>query len=67
MYKSKILASLQHMDFLDPQRLERDIAGQDGRILMEISYSDQIPDNVLCLLEETAPRRRLLRNGIHLA
>ena len=34
--------------------------GQEGRILMEVSYSDRIPDDVLCLLEETAPRRRLL-------
>lgn len=55
-----IRASLQHMDFLDPQQLERDTTGQDGRILMEISYSDRIPDDVLCLLEETAPRRKLL-------
>lgn len=58
-----IHASLQHMDFLDPRQLERDTVGQEGRILMEISYSDHIPDNVLCLLEETAPRRRLLRDG----
>lgn len=58
-----IRASLQHMDFLDPQLLERDTAEQDGKILMEISYSDRIPDDVLCLLEETAPRRRLIRNG----
>ena len=48
------------MDFLDPQLLEQDMEGQEGRILMEVSYSDRIPDDVLCLLEETAPRRRLL-------
>ena len=59
-----IRASLQHMDFLDPQLLERDTAEQDGKIFMEISYSDRIPDDVLCLLEETAPRRRLIQNGI---
>lgn len=58
-----IRASLQHMDFLDPRQLERDTASQDGKILMEISYSDYIPDDVLCLLEETAPRRRLLSSG----
>lgn len=57
---TNIRASLQHMDFLDPQQLERDMVDQEGRILMEVSYSDQIPDNVLCLLEEKAPRRRLL-------
>lgn len=57
---TNIRASLQHMDFLDPQQLERDMMDQEGRILMEVSYSDQIPDNVLCLLEEKAPRRRLL-------
>ncbi len=55
-----IRASLQHMDFLDPQQLERDTTGQNGRILMEISYSDRIPDDVLCLLEQNAPRRKLL-------
>ena len=58
-----IRSSLQHMDFLDPQQLERDTTGQDGRIMMEISYSDQIPDDVLCLLEETAPRRKLLHSA----
>ena len=54
-------ASLQHMDFLDPQRLAADTAEQEGKYLMEIGYSDTIPDYVLCLLEETAPRRRLLK------
>lgn len=58
-----IHSSLEHMSFLDPQQLERDAMGQDGRILMEVSYSDRIPDDVLCLLEETAPRRRLIRSG----
>ena len=56
-----IRASLQHMNFLDPQQLERDTSDQDGKILMEISYSDRIPDDVLCLLEQNAPRRKLLR------
>ena len=55
-----IRASLQHMDFLDPQQLERDTTGQDGKIMLEISYSDRIPDDVMYLLEETAPRRRLV-------
>lgn len=54
-------ASLQHMDFLDPQRLAEDTASQAGKILMEIGYSTTIPDQVMCLLEETAPRRRLLK------
>ena len=58
-----IRASMQHMDFLDPQQLKRDTTDQDGKILLEISYSDQIPDDVLCLLEENAPRRKLLRNN----
>lgn len=56
-----IRASLQHMDFLDPQQLERDTTEQDGKILMEVSYSDRIPDDVLRLLEKTAPHRKLLR------
>ena len=56
-------ASMQHMDFLDPKQLERSTVEQEGRILLEISYSDYIPDDVLCLLEETAPRRRLLSDG----
>ena len=59
-----IHASLQHMDFLDPELLARDALGQTGRILMEISYSDTIPDDLLCLLEETAPRRKLLGNRL---
>ncbi len=58
-----IRSSLDHMDFLDPQQLERVTTGQENRILMEISYSDHIPDDVLCLLEETAPRRRLLKGS----
>lgn len=58
-----IRSSLEHMNFLDPEQLERDTAEQNGRILMEVSYSDQIPDDVLCLLEETAPRRKLVQNG----
>ena len=53
-------ASLQHMDFLDPQRLAEHTAEQEGKIMMEITYSDTIPDHVLCLLEETAPKRKLI-------
>lgn len=64
---TNIRASLQHMDFLDPQQLERDMVDQEGRILMEVSYSDRIPDDVLCLLEEKAPRRRLLGSAGRLA
>ena len=48
------------MDFLDPDQLARDTADQSGRMLLAISYSSGIPDDLLCLLEETAPRRRLL-------
>lgn len=58
-----VRSSLQHMDFLDPRQLERSALEQDGRILMEVSYGDRIPDRVRCLLEEKAPRRRLLRSG----
>lgn len=58
-----VRSSLQHMDFLDPRQLERDTLEKDGRILMEVSYGDRIPDHVRCLLEEKAPRRRLLRRG----
>lgn len=59
-----IHASLQHMDFLDPELLAQGALGQAGRILMEISYNDTIPDDLLCLLEETAPRRKLLGNRL---
>lgn len=58
-----VRSSLQHMDFLDPRQLERGASEQNGRILMEVSYSDRIPDHVRCLLAEKAPRRRLLRSG----
>ena len=57
---SDIRTTLHHMDFLDPDQLARDTADQTGRMLLEISYSDTIPDALLCLLEETAPRRRPL-------
>lgn len=57
---SDIRVTLQHMDFLDPDLLARDTADQTGRILLEISYSTTVPDSLLCLLEETAPRRRPL-------
>ena len=57
---SDIRTTLQHMDFLDPDQLARDTADQSGRMLLAISYSSGIPDDLLCLLEETAPRRRLL-------
>lgn len=55
-----IRTSLEHMNFLDPELLAQDTAGQEGKYLLEISYSDTIPDNILCILEETAPRRKLL-------
>lgn len=57
---SDVRTSLQHMDFLDPELLSRGAACSTGQMLMEISYSSVIPDDILCLLEETAPRRRLL-------
>ena len=59
---SDVRSSLEHMDFLDPELLARDTAGQEGSCRLEISYSDAvaIPDEVLCLLAETAPRRRPL-------
>ena len=52
--------TLQHMDFLDPDLLTRDTAGQEGLRLLQISYSTTIPDHILCALEETAPHRKLL-------
>lgn len=58
-----IRSSLDHMNFLDPAQLVNDTLGQEGRILMEVSYSDRIPDDVLCLLEENAPRRKLVHSG----
>lgn len=58
-----IRSSLEHMDFLDPTQLARDTSDQTGRFLMEVNYSDRIPDDVICLLAEIAPRRKLLRGG----
>ncbi|MDE7243238.1 MAG: hypothetical protein K2O18_04575 [Oscillospiraceae bacterium] len=55
-----IRTSLEHMKFLDPEQLALETAEQEGQYLMELSYSDTIPDNILCILEETAPRRQLL-------
>lgn len=60
---TNIRSSLQHMDFLDPVQLAQETANREGRILMEVSYSDRIPDDVLCLLEENAPKRKLLTDG----
>ncbi len=55
-----ISVSLQHEDFLDPELLAREAVAQTGRSLLEISYTDTIPDRFLCLLEEAAPRRQML-------
>ena len=44
----------------DPELLERDSEEQEGQFLLEVSYSDDVPDDVLCMLEEAAPRRKLL-------
>lgn len=52
--------SMDYMNFLDPQRMEQETARQAGRILLEVSYTDRIPDDILCLLEEVAPKRKLL-------
>lgn len=60
---TNIHSSMDYMNFLDPGQLEQDTMEQETRILMEVSYSSRIPDNVLCLLEETAPRRKLVRSG----
>ena len=58
-----IRTTLQHMDFLDPETLARDTAGQEGQLRMEVSYSHTIPDYVLALLVETAPKRKPLLNA----
>ena len=58
-----VRSTLQHMDFLDPELLARDTAGQEGQLRMEVSYSHTIPDYVLALLVETAPRRKPLVNA----
>lgn len=55
-----ISVSLEHEDFLDPELLARGAVAQTGRTLLEVSYTDTIPDRFLCLLEETAPRRQLM-------
>lgn len=58
-----IRSSLEHMDFLDPTQLTQNSSNQTDRFLMEVNYSDRIPDDVLCLLAEVAPRRKLLKGG----
>lgn len=58
-----IRSSLEHMDFLDPTQMVRSTSGQDSRFLMEVNYSGPIPDDILYLLAETAPRRKLLAGG----
>ena len=55
-----IRTSLEHMHFLDPELLEQDSVVQDGQCLLEVSYGDELPDELLCLFEEAAPRRKLL-------
>lgn len=59
-----IRSSLEHMHFLDPELLERDSACQEKQFLLEVSYSNEIPDELLCLFEETAPRRKLLSSAL---
>lgn len=55
-----IRTSLEHMHFLDPELLKQDSSSQEGQVLLEVNYSDELPDELLCLFEETAPRRKLL-------
>ena len=57
---TNIRSSLEHMHFLDPDLLERDSFEHEGQFLLEVSYSDDIPDDMLCTFEERAPRRKLL-------
>ena len=38
----------------------REAVARTGQALLEVSYTDTIPDRFLCLLEEAAPRRRML-------
>lgn len=52
--------SMDYMNFLDPQRVEQGTVRQTGRYLLEVGYTDRIPDHILCLLEEAAPKRKLL-------
>ena len=57
---TNVRSSLNHMDFLDPELLARDTADQEGEMRLSISYSDTIPDNVISLFVETAPKRKPL-------
>ena len=57
---TNIRTSLQHMEFMDPALLAQSTSNHEGQFLMEVSYSERIPDDVLALLAETAPRRKLL-------
>ena len=51
-------STMEHMDFLDPQRLEPELEPEDTGICLHITAPDGIPDEILCLIRETAPRRR---------
>ena len=60
---TNVRSSLQHMDFLDPELLARDTADQEGELRLAISYSDTIPDDVISLFVETAPKRKPLHRA----
>lgn len=60
---TNVRSSLQHMDFLDPELLARDTADQEGELRLSISYSNTIPDDIISLFVETAPKRKPLHKG----
>lgn len=58
-----VRSSMQHMDFLDPELLARDTADQEGELRLSISYGGELPDSMVSLFVETAPKRKPLHRA----
>ena len=50
--------AMQHMDFLDPSRLEEELTDHENSIFLRVTGN--LPDDIHCLIREAAPRRRHL-------
>ena len=54
--------AMPDMDFLDPQQLLPKLTPFESGIFLRITADGEIPDEILCMIREAAPRRRRTNN-----